>query len=456
MPAHGNKIASVKKLPSLSENAFLRYLTFSALYFAQGIPQGLLWYAIPAWMAANGKTPSEIGSFVAVIAIPWSLKIVVAPLMDRFTYLPMGRRKPWILFGQAGLVANFIALAVVHDPLDHLSILMFFGFLNSLASIFQDISVDSLAIDILPVEQQARANGLMWGSKVLGTSATVAITSSLISHYGYFVSMMSFSIIVLAIMLFPLILKERPGEKRLPWSAGKASAQTKQMQLNSWKLIFQSLFRAFFLPVSLIMGVCAFSQAVSRGLIDAILPVFTVQELGWTDAYYSKIFASATLIAGVLGMFVAGAMIDIFGKIRMMVIYSTVLIILMSVMLFLSHYWTNKYFMIGFFVVYYCFDVFMTIAIFAIAMQLSWKKIAATQFTLYMAIANIGLSVGPYIMGVLKTHFSWQVVFMSYLLFMLVVLITMRFIDFEKHKRQIEEIESNTNKQIRHADTVQP
>lgn len=441
MPATRNKITTPRRFPALSENALLRYLMFSALYFAQGIPQGLLWYALPAWMAINGKTPAEIGSFVAVIGIPWSFKIVVAPFMDRFTFLPMGRRKPWILFGQAGLVVNFIMLSVVSNPLDHLPYLMFLGFMSSLASIFQDISVDSLAIDILPVEQQARANGLMWGSKVLGTSATVAITSWLINHYGYFMAMMSFSVIVLIIMLFPLVLKERPGEKRLPWSAGKASPQTKEMQLNSWRKIFKSLYRAFILPVSLIMGVAAFSQSVGRGLIDAILPVFTVQELGWTDAYYSQIFAASALVAGILGMFVAGAMIDIFGKIRMMIIYAIALLVLILGMSSLTQFWTNKYFVIGFFVAFYCLDVFMTIAVFAIAMQLSWKRIAATQFTLYMAISNIGISVGPYIMGVVKTHFSWQIVFMTYLLFMLVVLITMRFMNLEKHKKQMEELE---------------
>jgi PAT family beta-lactamase induction signal transducer AmpG len=58
------EIARQEKIPALSENAFLRYITFSALYFAQGIPQGLLWYAMPAWMAMNGKTPAEIGKWL--------------------------------------------------------------------------------------------------------------------------------------------------------------------------------------------------------------------------------------------------------------------------------------------------------------------------------------------------------------------------------------------------------
>jgi len=442
MPTFGNKIATLERLPTLSENAFLRYLTFATLYFAQGIPNGLLWYAMPAWMAMNGKTPAEIGSFVAVIGIPWSLKIVVAPFMDRFTYLPMGRRKPWILFGQAGLVMNFIILALVKDPLDNMPYLMFLGFMSSLASIFQDISVDSLAIDILPENQQARANGLMWGSKILGTAATVAAAIGLINRYGYFSAMLIFAVIMLIIMLFPIYLKERTGEKRFPWSRGNPSPESKKIQLNSWLAILKSLFRVFILPVSLIMGIAAFSQSVGKGLVDAILPVFTVQKLGWTDAYYSQVFASTALVAGLLGMFVAGAMIDIFGKIRMMAGYAIALIALLLTMSLLTRFWTNEIFVIAFFVGFYTLDTFMTIAVFAVAMQLCWKRIAATQFTLYMAISNLGLSVGPYLMGFMKTYFSWQYVFMTYLLFISFELLLLRFINFEKHKNQVDQLEA--------------
>jgi PAT family beta-lactamase induction signal transducer AmpG len=227
---------------------------------------------------------------------------------------------------------------------------------------------------------------------------------------------------------------------------GKASPEAQKVQLHSWMDIFKSLFRVFILPVSLVMGVAAFSQCVGRGLIDAILPVFTVQKLGWTDADYSQVFAFTTLVAGVLGMFVAGAMIDIFGKIRMMVIYAVALIALLLVMSFLTQYWTNKIFVTGFFVAFYTLDAFMSIAIFAIAMQLSWKRVAATQFTLYMAISNIGLAVGPYLMGIMKTHFEWQYVFMIYLVFLAVVLLMMRFVDFEKHNMQVEELEGRHNK----------
>ena len=158
-------------LPTLSENTFLRYFNFIALYIAQGIPEGMAYFGIPAWMAMNGKTPGEIGSFVAAVGLPWSFKLVVAPLMDRFTFLPMGRRRPWVLIGQLGLIISFIAMAFVPDPLNNLWLLTLSGFSVACFGAFQDVATDGMAIDIVPIHQQARANGFMWGSKIMGTSA---------------------------------------------------------------------------------------------------------------------------------------------------------------------------------------------------------------------------------------------------------------------------------------------
>ncbi len=42
--------------PALAEHKNLRYFSFIALYFSQGIPEGITCFAIPAWMAMNGKS----------------------------------------------------------------------------------------------------------------------------------------------------------------------------------------------------------------------------------------------------------------------------------------------------------------------------------------------------------------------------------------------------------------
>ena len=44
-----------KHLPTLSEHKLLRYFSFSILYVAQGVPEGMTLFGIPAWMAMNGQ-----------------------------------------------------------------------------------------------------------------------------------------------------------------------------------------------------------------------------------------------------------------------------------------------------------------------------------------------------------------------------------------------------------------
>jgi len=433
--------------PALSQNTPLRYITFSFLYFAQGLPEGLLRFGIPAWLAMNGKSAIEIGAFVAIGILPWSFKILAAPLMDRFTFLAMGRRRPWILFGQVGLAISFLSMAFIPDPLNNMLMLKILSFFVGLFAVFQDIAVDGLAIDILPEDQQARANGLMWGSKTIGISASVAIGISIINAYSFFHAIVFFSMFVFLILLIPLFFRERAGEKRLPWTKGKASEVAAGIQVQSWKDLFFSLAKVFVLPVSLIIGVAAFSFSIGRGLIDAMLPVFTVQELGWTDGKYSQTFSVIKLVSGILGMFVAGALIDFFGKVRMMSIYLILLISLVVSAFFLRDYWDNPVVFIGFIGLFYALVVFTTIAVFASAMQLCWKRISATQFTLYMAISNLGLAAGAALLGPIKSFLAWEYVVLAFAVFAGFMLIAIQFLRFGKHTERVELLEL---KQLKH------
>ena len=81
---------------ALIQSPRVRYAMGSMMYFAQGIPQGLLAIAIPAWLASLGVGAGEISSYMAVIVLPWAFKLVTGPFMDRYQFPAMGRRRPWI------------------------------------------------------------------------------------------------------------------------------------------------------------------------------------------------------------------------------------------------------------------------------------------------------------------------------------------------------------------------
>lgn len=427
----------------LSESSLLRYFTFSSLYAAQGIPEGMTYFAIPAWLAMQGKSAFEIGSYIGVIGIPWSFKILIAPLMDRYTILPMGRKRPWVLLGQIGLVISLLSASMIHDPLSNLHLLMVAGFFLSLFGATQDIAVDGMAIDMVPINEQARANGLMWGSKTIGISLSLLSSTWIINTYGFNYATQFLAIIITLIFLIPLLIKENVGEKIMPWSKGEASKKSKEVQLHSLKMIFKNLIKVFILPTSLIMGVAVFTIAIGDGLMDSVLPVFTIQKIGWTDSIFSQVLALSKIIAGILGMFVGGALVDFFGKIKMMSIYLVLLIVIIVGMFVFKTFWNGPYFVPTFIIIYYTLGTFLKIAIFATAMELCWKRISATQFTLYMAINNLGNAVGASYLGEIKSYLvSWEYVILVYAVAAIIMLTLLTFMNTEKHLLSVNRLEN--------------
>lgn len=429
-------------IPSLSENTFLRYFNFIALYLAQGIPEGMLLFGIPAWMAANGKTAGEIGAFVAISGLPWSFKIIVAPLMDRFTYLAMGRKRPWVLFGQLGLMASFITMAFVPDPLNNLNLFMASAFAIGFFGSFQDVATDGMAIDIVPVHQQARANGFMWGSKIIGTSVSLALGSWLLHLYGFSVAILFLSSMVCVIMLAPLFLRERSGEKLLPFTKGEASPEAQNIQVENWSAIFKSLYAVASLRNSLWLCLILFMSQGAFNYVSTLLPIFTVKALGWSDVAYSQFYATASLIGGIGGMLIGGILIDKFGKIRMMNIYFLLLIILTLAMAFLSNYWIHAWFISAFMVAYKLIYVFACIGIFAIAMECCWKKVSASQFTLYMTIGNLGRIAGAKLIGPMKEHLSWEYTIFSFAIMIALCWGSMQLLNINAHVEKVTALEN--------------
>ena len=435
------------RIPALTENAFLRYFSFAILYVAQGIPEGMTFFGIPAWLAMNGKTPAQIGTYAGVMALPWSFKILVAPLMDRFTFLPMGRRRPWVLVGQFGLMASFIFMAFISHPLDNLNVLMASAFCISFFGAFQDVAVDGMAIDVVPLDQQARANGVMWGAKTIGTSISLVTGTWMINHVSFHYAIISLSVAVCLIMLVPIMVRERPGEKMLPWTKGITSPFAAKIQLENFAEIFKSLFRVFLLPSSFFLGVVFFVIQIAFGLMDTLLPVFTIQGVGWTNAEYSSVYSVVNIGSGFLGMIAGGLLADKFGKRKMMSIYLSVFAILVTAMFLLKMFWHRDILVEAFIGIYCLIYVFFCIGAFATGMELCWRRVAATQFTLYMAISNLGRAIGAGLLGRLHAHLSWEYVILTEAAFAIIAILLLQFIRVHHHVSRVSLLEHKMQEQ---------
>lgn len=431
------------KIPALSESAFLRYFNFSALYFTEGLPQGMLYIGIPAWMAMQGKSPTEIGGFAVATSVPWTFKFLIAPLMDRYTYLPMGRKRPWVLFGHLGLILSVVAFALVPDPLNNLKVFMAAGFFVSSFGALQDAAGDAMAVDVVPPEQQARVNGYMQGSRMVGSSLSLVVCTWILNEYGWEASMLALAVLLIIITFVPLLLREQTGEKIFFLLPGKASVESQKRQISSWPIILKALYKVFRLRNSILVAILLFITQGAYNFFETLLPVFAVKITGWTNLLYSKVFATADLVGGIAGMLLGGFLIEKFGKKTMINIYFFLIIAMVLALDVSGGYWQNSIMLKTFIISYRMINAFAKIGLFAIAMQCCSKNVSASQFTIFMTMGAMGSIAGAALVGPIKENFNWNMTFIFFGVFIAVAWVVMQFLNIEKQIEKIAEIEQD-------------
>ena len=129
----------------------------SALYFAQGLPFGFQSNALPLYLTDLGLSMTEV-SLARALALPWALKALWAPLVDRYSWARLGRRKSWIIPMQLLLAAACVVAAFF--PLSRETLSPFLGcvLLMNLFAATQDIAVDGLAVDLLDERELGAGN----------------------------------------------------------------------------------------------------------------------------------------------------------------------------------------------------------------------------------------------------------------------------------------------------------
>jgi PAT family beta-lactamase induction signal transducer AmpG len=128
----------------------------SLLSFSSGLPLGLVLYTIPYWMQQEGIDIKTIG-LVSAAQIPYAFKFLWSPLMDRFAPR-WGRKRAWILIGQALLAASVAALALSAGR-PSVALVAALTLAISFASATQDIAVDAYAVEALRPEERQLAVG---------------------------------------------------------------------------------------------------------------------------------------------------------------------------------------------------------------------------------------------------------------------------------------------------------
>lgn len=143
-----------------------RLALLGALYFVQGLPFGVQVGILPVLMRTRGASRETI-AYASALALPWMLKALWAPVVER-VYLPsIGRRRTWLLAMQAVAIVAFASLAVSAGS-DSLVPLVVGLFVLNLAMATMDVAVDGLAVDLLADDELGPGNAAQVGGYKLG------------------------------------------------------------------------------------------------------------------------------------------------------------------------------------------------------------------------------------------------------------------------------------------------
>lgn len=150
-----------------------RVFPLLVLGFASGLPLALTGGTLQAWATLDGVSLQSIG-FLTLIGSAYTLKFLWAPLVDRYSFPFLGRRRSWILLTQLALAVCVAAMGL-YSPGDQLLPLAALAVVVAFLSATQDIAFDAYSTDVLRSEERAAGAAV----KVLGYRLAMIVSGGL-------------------------------------------------------------------------------------------------------------------------------------------------------------------------------------------------------------------------------------------------------------------------------------
>jgi len=204
--------------PSLIKTVFSgRMLITLLMGFSSGLPLLLTMSVLQAWMKLEGVDLKTIGLF-ALVGLPYTLKFLWAPLLDRYTPSLLGRRRGWLLIAQMGLILSILLLAST-SPAETPWNVAFAALLLTFFSASQDIVIDAYRREALSDKELGFGSSLYVNGYRVGmllASGGGLILADFLSFSEVYLLMAGFMLIGVGTTLFapePEIAEGKP--KRL-------------------------------------------------------------------------------------------------------------------------------------------------------------------------------------------------------------------------------------------------
>lgn len=284
----------------------------TGLYVAQAIPIYLFIAALPAIFRELGVSRTLIGA-MGVLLVPWILKFLWAPFVDRYQLSRLGRRRSWILPMQVINIGLVLVLSQLSPSED---IVLIFGLacLVAFTASTQDIATDGYAVEVLAPDQRAFGNAIQGGSIAAGVLIGSALALILYDHFGW--QVMMFAIAGLAgVAALPICFmqEEASQDAKAETTRDRPSLRaflrrTDAVQVLSFALLYRcsegfvkSMEQPFLVDKGLslsLVGLTSGASAATVGLAGSLLAAVVIRKSGLFTCLYGLGLARTLCFAG--------------------------------------------------------------------------------------------------------------------------------------------------------------
>ncbi len=369
----------------------LNYIMFGLLYFTQGTVLGYFLSVNALYFRDNGLSGLDLGIFGTIAMIPFVIKILYGMLSDRYPLFGMGHRKPYILIG---LLVQIICLVLVPtiDLANDFWLFVGIAFLLQMGMALYDTCTDGLALDTVPEEEEGTIQAIMVGGRALGLVLTAPAVGFLAEYAGWEWVFWSMAISTLLPVPFVLGIHDQKREvvEKFNWGAFRAFKQKYVLAIALVGFVFFAVYAGVNAIVNLSLEVRfpnEFNKAAA-GLVSAVL-------------------GSGIILGGVFG----GRVLDRLGKKK--AIWSALLTSIVANLIF-AFIPNPDWAWVVVLIVGLSFGVQQTI-IFALSMNATDTRIAASMYSILMAVTNVAQGLGMFLSGSLSdaVGFVWVFVILG-------------------------------------------
>ena len=390
---------------TLQESKPARFGTLCSLYFSQGVPWAFIAVAFVAYLVGHDTydiSDDEVAKLTLMGTLPWMFgKLILGPMIDRYQSSTMGRRRPWILFSQFGMIVTMAAFLSIDSPETDLAAIGMFFLIHNIFAALQDVSSDALAVDVLEEDEIALANGLMFVSKGFGFMFAALILGKVLMDDGFQAALTIQIPLLFVLMFIPFFIREREGDSLfLGGTREEGQEEHESMNFKELKDALSGVLKESSTRWALLLAAIVWiggGMGGGMGIIDMQFPFVFVEDLGWDEKEYLALKGATIFMMTMAGFLVGGFLGKQFGSHKVMM-YAVGVGTLMTVgWSALRGNWSDDSFMQLSWMIWTFVWGIVGANLIALLMSLTTSELGGTQFSLYMTAINIGAISGTMI-----------------------------------------------------------